>query len=395
MSKSGSKTPTPPPSKKVIAKKIPQKNSSGNKNSGYDVLDLTPTKTGLWGVFGLLLISGFVYLFSPILMPFIVSLVFAYALHPLVSKFESIGIRRDIATTVLVLGVIGLLVSLILVAFPFLRDELRRLSETLPTMISFLSETYLPTVKAYVSKFSSDISGQLETTLTDHASNIVKWAVRMLAGLVTNTLAFANIVSLVVLSPILIFYLLRDWPKMIQYLETLVPPQMKRSTNSVFSEINATISGFFRGQALVCLIMGIYYTAGLYAIGLNYAFTVGLISGVLTFIPYVGFLTGLIAATGLAIAQFDGFTFVLFVIALYGIGNVLEGFVLVPKLVGDKLGLHPLWVIFALLGGGLVLGFMGLLLAVPIAGILAVLLRFVMSKYQDHISRGKRGEKRD
>ena len=328
-------------------------------------------------------------------MPCVVSLIFAYALHPLVTHFETalkrIGVNhnmgRGLATFILVLCVIAFIVTIVLVAFPFLRDELKQLSQTLPTTISYLSETYLPTIKAFVSKFSTSMSGKLETTLTEHASKIVNWVFKALAGLVTNTIAFANIVSLVVLSPFLIFYLLRDWPKMIGYLETLVPPQMKKETNTVFSDINNTISGFFRGQAVVCLLMGIYYTTGLYIVGLEYAFIVGFISGTLTFIPYVGFFIGLVAATGLAIAQFGAFQEVLIVIVIYGVGNVLEGFILVPKFVGDKLGLHPLWVIFALLGGGLILGFMGLLLAVPIAGILAVLLRFVMTKYKKHISR--------
>ena len=360
-----------------------------------DTVSFQLTKTSLWGISGLILFSGFLYLFSPILMPFVVSLIFAYTLHPLVTHFETalkrVGVNhnmgRGLATFILVLCVIAFIVTIVLVAFPFLRDELKQLSQTLPTTISYLSETYLPTIKAFVSKFSTSMSGKLETTLTEHASKIVNWVFKALAGLVTNTIAFANIVSLVVLSPFLIFYLLRDWPKMIGYLETLVPPQMKKETNTVFSDINNTISGFFRGQAVVCLLMGIYYTTGLYILGLEYAFIVGFISGTLTFIPYVGFFIGLVAATGLAIAQFGAFQEVLIVIVIYGVGNVLEGFILVPKFVGDKLGLHPLWVIFALLGGGLILGFMGLLLAVPIAGILAVLLRFVMTKYKKHISR--------
>lgn len=339
----------------------------------------------MWVLAGLALVAAFLSVFSPILMPFVVSLIFAYALHPLVSKLEKIGVSRTVATSILVIAVIGLIITLVLVAFPFLRDELRKLSSTLPNTISMVSEQYLPIVKTYIAKFSDDISGQLETQLTDNASKIVNWVLKVLASIFTNTLALANVVSLILLSPVLIFYLLRDWPKMIRYLETLVPPTMKPSTNSIFHDINRTISGFFRGQALVCLLMGIYYTAGLNLIGVNYAFTIGIVSGALTFIPYVGFFTGIVAAVGVALAQFEGFRDVMFVVVMYGLGNILEGFVLVPKFVGDNLGLHPLWIIFALLGGGLLFGFMGLLLAVPIAGLLAVLLRFVMNKYQDHL----------
>lgn len=380
MSKNGLKKPTKSLSKGTT-------NPKGKKTalSEPEYVDFRMTKTTLWVAIVLILFCGFLYVFSPILMPFLISLIFAYALHPLTTRLQKIGLSRTVATSLMVIAVLGLIVTIVLVAFPFLRDELRKLSSSLPATIAYLSEQYLPTIKTFVSQFSSEFSGQLETKLTDHASKILNWVLKALASLFTNTLAFANVVSLILLSPLLIFYLLRDWPKMISYLETLVPPHMKHSTTSVFSDMNTTLSGFFRGQALVCFLMGIYYTIGLKLLGVNYAFTIGIVSGVLTFIPYVGFFSGLVAAVGVALAQFEGFKEVLLVILVYGIGNILEGFVLVPKCVGDKLGLHPLWVIFALLGGGLIFGFLGLLLAVPLAGILAVVLRFVMTKYRAQI----------
>jgi len=207
----------------------------------------------------------------------------------------------------------------------------------------------------------------------------------LLAGLFTNTLALANLVSLVLLTPLLIFYLLRDWPKILNYIHGLVPHTMKPSSLKLGDEINATLSGYFRGQASVCVILAFYYTLALSLMGLEFAFTVGLLSGLLAFIPYVGFFIGFVAAVGITLAQFSGFDYLFIVLAIYGTGQVVESFYLTPKLIGGRIGLHPVWVIFSLLAGGFLMGFTGLLLAVPLSATLAVLLRFAMNDYRQRL----------
>ncbi len=373
MSKNGSVAPT-------------TKMTQGPKDDLVDFkIKKSSLKTSLWVIIGLGFSGFFFHLFAPILMPFLVALIFAYALNPVVERLQNWGLNRSAATFLLVLSALSLIVGVLFIAIPFLRDELTKLTTTLPKYMTDVATYYTPQIKIFMSQFSENISGRLETTLTDHASNMLRWSLSLMTGIFTNTLALANIVSLIILSPLLIFYLLRDWPLILGTLHKLIPPTMTKKTMNLIDQLNETLNGYFRGQAAVCLLMAAYYTTGLYIIGLDYAFTVGIISGLLTFMPYVGFLTGLVAAVGVALVQFTGYSEVILIAGLYGLGNVFEGFILVPRLVGSKIGLHPIWLIFALLGGGFLFGFLGILLAIPLAAVVAVFVRFGVSRYHSHL----------
>ncbi len=378
MSKSGSTTTQKTSTSKATTKKTPKKNQAIRRT-------VDNKHIRFWLLSGGLFLAVFFYYFHPIMMPFGVALIFAYALDPAVTFFAKKGLGRTAASSAIVFSVLIFIATLLFFTIPFLKDELHDLATTLPESLKSLLESAMPQIQSWISSFKGELQTKIQNTVTENLSKMLSWVVHFLAGLFTNTLALANLVSLVLLTPLLIFYLLRDWPKILDYIHNLVPPTMKFSTVHLGDEINSTLSGYFRGQASVCIIMGIYYVVALSTMGLNYAFTVGMVSGILAFIPYVGFFTGFVAALGIALAQYSGIDHLLIVSAIYVLGHTVEAFFLVPKLVGGRIGLHPVWVIFALLGGGLVMGFTGLLLAVPVSAILAVLLRFAINKYQTYL----------
>lgn len=388
MSKSGSKA-------------LPKQKAS---NTPLDQGSVVPPY--VWPLVGAGLLFVFFYLFHPILMPFGVAIVVAYILDPAVGFLVKRGFSRTSATSVMVFSVLGTLITAFFFAIPFVKNELQNFSTSFPQYLSVLSIHGIPKAKAFLewiadmmpATMAADLNNnwllnwdeKIQSTLSQNLTKMASWLMTALAGLFANSLALVNLVSLIFLTPLLIFYLLRDWPQMLAFFRKLIPAHQQKSTQKLGSDVNKTLSSYFRGQSLVCVVMTVYYCVALSSMGLNYALTIGMVSGFLTFIPYVGFLTGSIAAIAVALAQFGDLPSFLIIVAIYGAGHIVEGFYLVPRLVGDSVGLHPVWVIFALLGGGVLMGFTGLILAVPVAAILAVLLRFMLKRYQAYMKAVKK-----
>jgi predicted PurR-regulated permease PerM len=209
------------------------------------------------------------------------------------------------------------------------------------------------------------------------------WFTTFLGSLWAGGRALVSILSLLVITPVVTFYLLNDWPRLVRTLDGWVPLQHRQTVHVIARDINAAIAGYVRGQSLVCLLLGIYYAVGLTLVGLNFGLLIGLISGLITFIPYVGSMTGLLLALAVAIAQFwPDWSWILVVIGIFLTGQVLEGYVLTPKLVGESVGLHPVWLMFSLFAFGYLFGFVGLLAAVPLAAAMGVLVRFGLQRYR-------------
>jgi len=208
---------------------------------------------------------------------------------------------------------------------------------------------------------------------------------KLVVNILTGGLVLANLLSLVVITPILVFYLLRDWKVFIEHLERNLPKNYRASIVNLGKEMNKSLGGYVRGQSVVCLCLATIYTTGLWLVGLDYAFTVGIISGLLAFIPYVGFIISFTVAIGLALAQFPDWISVGLVALVYATGQTLEATLLTPKLVGDRIGVHPVWIIFALFAGGSLFGFVGVLFALPVAAMTAVLVRAFMRSYRNSV----------
>lgn len=323
------------------------------------------------------------YLFKGILLPFIVGILVAYLLNPTVTRLEDFNIPRILSTSLMVLLFFIAIGGLLFFTIPFLKQELLFLAQHLPNYGERLYQTTLPLLEQLNDIIPAQDFNQLKTTASGYFGDMLSWGFKALASVLTNTLALANLLSLVVLTPVIAFYLLRDWPRFTSMLFGLLPLEHTQTIKHQLSLINQTLASYVRGQVLVCLSLALYYSISLKITGLDFAFTVGIATGILAFIPYFGFLLGAIVAFGLAFAQFNEWTSIGWVAAVFAAGQALESYLLTPKFVGERIGLHPVWIIFALLAGGVLFGFLGIMMAMPIAAALSVIVRFTLKKYYE------------
>jgi predicted PurR-regulated permease PerM len=323
------------------------------------------------------------WLLSEILLPFVAGLALAYLLKPVTDRIERLGVNRLAAALLIITLVVMTFVLVILLVAPILGGQLASFIEKIPDYVtrlqSLLSDPSRPWIqKVLGAGFSADKS------FSELVTQGVGWLTSFLKSLWSGGRALVSLFSLVVVTPVVAFYLIYDWHRMIRSADSWVPVQQRETVRQLAREIDAAIAGFVRGQTAVCLILGSFYAVALTLSGLNFGLLIGLISGVITFIPYVGSMTGLILALGVAVAQFwPEYSSILTVLGIFLIGQFLEGNLLAPKLVGESVGLHPVWLIFALLAFGYLFGFVGLLVAVPLAATISVLVRFALQRYRE------------
>ena len=322
------------------------------------------------------------WLLSPILLPFLAGFVLAYFLDPVADHLQKWGISRLAAALVIVIVALLLVVTALVVFVPMLADQIGRFAGELPALVQSLStrlNEWAPAwMKDAVAKSGADIQG----SITQFAGNAANWLLGVLKTLLSGGLALVNLVSLLVVTPIVAFYMLVDWDRMIATIDSWVPRDYVATVRELGRDVNSAMAGFIRGQGTVCLVLGIFYATGLTLAGLKFGLAIGLLAGALTFIPYAGAMTGGVLAIGVAIVQFwPDYWAIGLVVAVFAVGQFLEGNFLSPKLVGKSIGLHPVWLMFALFAFGYVFGFVGLLLAVPMAAAAGVLVRFALQKY--------------
>jgi predicted PurR-regulated permease PerM len=239
----------------------------------------------------------------------------------------------------------------------------------------------MPAVDRLIGEVTRQDLQKLASTAGQHATQAASWASSLLGGIWSGGLALFNVLSLLVITPVVAFYLLRDWDRMVARLDQLLPQDHADTIREAFREIDRRLAGFVRGQSMVCLFLGTFYGVGLTLVGLDFGLLIGLVAGLLSFIPYVGSIIGFASSMGVALVQYDNYYMVALVAGIFFLGQFIEGNFLTPKLVGDRIGLHPVWVIFALLAGGALFGFVGVLLAMPAAAALAVLVDLALRAY--------------
>ena len=338
-------------------------------------------KMAAWaGIIAALIV--FLVLFKDVLLPFVVGLAVAYFLDPAADWLEKHKLPRWLAAT-LAIGAFGLALLLVMVlAFPLLQTQFAAAAEALPRYAVKI-ETALAGILNYASETLDE--GDMQR-LRDAVGGQVGKAVQLFGALVKRLfdggMALVSVSTFVFVTPIVAFYLLRDWDRLVAWIDRLIPRQHLTTVREQARLVDETLAGFVRGQASVCLVLGLFYGIALTLAGLQFGFVIGVLSGILAFIPYVGSIFGLFASVGLALLQFDDFLRIGVVAAIFVVGQVVEGNFLTPKLVGDRVGLHPVWVIFALFAGGAVLGFLGMLLALPVAAAIGVLVRFAVVQYR-------------
>ena len=344
---------------------------------------------GAFLILGLLL-----WLFSDVLLPFAAAVVLGYLLDPVVSRLERLGMNRLGATLFIIacFALVLILISILIV--PVLWRQLASFIEALPAYavklqglisgeIGRLSREY---GGGLIDKLGlgKDAGAELVTATNDLVASAAKWAASFLNSLLTRGAALINLISLLVVTPVVTFYMLLDWDRMVATIDGLVPPRHRETVRELAFEINTAMAGFLRGQSLVCLFLGAWYGIGLSLIGLNFGLLIGIMAGVLSFIPYVGSLTALILASTVAIVQdWPRWNLLALSLTVVLVGQFLEGNILSPMLVRESVGLHPVWLIFALLAFGSLFGFTGLIAAVPVAAAAGVILRFAVARYRE------------
>ncbi|MEE8548519.1 MAG: AI-2E family transporter [Alphaproteobacteria bacterium] len=330
---------------------------------------------------GVAAFAGLLWLFSSILLPFVAAMVVAYLLDPLVDRLEKWGVGRA-AGTVIVLAAFFLLASAtVLLLFPVLNAQIADFAARVPELLSALRERLSGLLETLESRLSPADLERARAVVGSFAGDALAAIGSLIAGLWSGGLALFNLLALIFITPIVAFYLLRDWDRIIGAVDSWLPLRHGETIRGLARETDGLLSGFIRGAAMVCLILGAFYAIALTLIGLEFGLIIGLLSGIVSFVPFVGALFGFIFGVGVALSQFGDWPPVAVVAGVFVIGQIAEGTWLTPKLVGRRIDLHPVWVMFALLAGGVLFGFVGLLLAVPLAVVISVLVRFGLGQY--------------
>lgn len=329
--------------------------------------------------------SGFLlYLLAPVLTPFLVAALLAYIGHPFVVRLERRGISRN-SSTLLVFTLISLVALLLpVVIIPLMERQVGVFVNNWPAYVDWVQRVALPWLQEHVGFGEHTLNlDLLKQAFVDHWRQVGGTAVSLMAVVSKSGLALLEWVGNLVLIPVVTFYLLRDWGDLVTYLRELLPRASEPLVTRLVSECDEVLGTFMRGQLSVMLALSIIYTAGLWMVGLDLAFLIGILAGVVSFVPYLGLIVGIVVAGIASIVQVHDFSLLLLVIAVFGVGQLLEGFVLTPWLVGERIGLHPVMVIFSVMAGGQLFGFFGILLALPVSAVLVVLLRHAHDRYLD------------
>lgn len=322
-----------------------------------------------------------VYLLRTVLLPFVAGMGVAYFLDPVCDRLEKWGCSRVLATTLVTIVFALVVILAFLLIVPLLIDQLTAFISSLPDLVEKAHQRLLPLYENFRLRFDLPAVDDLGAMLKSRLGTVFGVVTQTVQGVVSGGAALANLLSLIFITPVVTFYLLRDWDLIIARVDHLLPRDHAEIIRAQMRAIDTTLAGFVRGQATVCLILGLYYATGLMLVDLPFGLVIGMMAGILTFIPYVGAMSGFVTAMAIALATFDGWHGPAIVGGIFFVGQVLEGNFLTPKLVGDRVGLHPVWIIFALLSGGALFGFVGLLLAVPVAASIGVLVRFGTQRY--------------
>lgn len=341
------------------------------------------TDSNKWYWFAIIVVCGLlIYLLAPVLMPFLIAAILAYIGDPLVDRLETFKIPRTLAVTIVfvVLTLIAVIAFIVLV--PMLEKQISILFNKIPGYVQTLTNQFIPWLNERFN-MSLEINAEtLKTSLQGHwkeAGGIASTAM----GYVTRSgaLVIAFIGNLV-LVPVVTFYLLRDWDVLVARIHELLPRKTEPVISQLAKQSDEVLGSFLRGQMLVMLALAVIYSVGLGIIGLDLALLIGMIAGLVSFVPYLGFIIGIAIAGIAAIFQFHDFIHVIYVVIVFAIGQMAEGMFLTPKLVGDRIGLHPVAVIFAVLAGGQLFGFVGVLIALPLAAVVAVIARYLHEQYK-------------
>jgi predicted PurR-regulated permease PerM len=338
----------------------------------------------LWIALSLVLLALAFYALSPILTPFVVAALLAYLGDPLVRRLMAYHMPRSLAVSVVFIGIFLLVIGLLLILVPSIEKQIERLLAKLPEYLRWIQQHVIPQINAWLPDNLLALDAEsIRQTLQEHWRNAGGLLANVSKSLTQSGLAILAWLANLILIPILTFYLLRDWESLVGNIQGLLPRSILPTWNLLSAQVDEVLGAFLRGQLLVMLALGIIYTTGLWLVGLDFALLIGLLAGIVSFVPYLGLIVGILIAGVAAVLQFQGVDQLPAVAAVFIVGQLLEGMVLTPRLVGGRIGLHPVAVIFAIMAGGQLYGFFGVLLALPVAAVVMVLLRYVLKLYRE------------
>ena len=342
-----------------------------------------------WLMLALLAGGGWlVYLLAPVITPFAISAVLAYLGDPVVDRLEKVSlgrlkVNRTVAVSIVFTLMLSLLTVVLLIIIPLLAEQIRVLIHLLPQWIEWFSATALPWLAAKLGFELTDFDpSQFSSVLKDYWKEISTATFKVMNYVSRGGMAVAALLTNILLIPVVTFYMMRDWDPLVRAIHDLLPRNIEAEVSRMTIDVDDVLGAFFRGQLIVMLALGLIYSAGLSLVGIELAVLIGLGAGLLSIVPYLGSIVGVLVAAGAAIYQFQDIFHLLMVLLVFAVGQTAEGMYLTPKLVGDRIGLHPVAVIFAVLAGGQLFGFLGILLALPVTAALNVLVRHMLQKYR-------------
>ncbi|MFT3792618.1 MAG: AI-2E family transporter [Rudaea sp.] len=345
---------------------------------------MNPTANLRWQLLALcVLLVTALYFLAPVLTPFTIAAMFAYLFDPLADRLERWKLSRSAAVSIVFLALCFVVTLILLLAIPYLSRQVAAFVGHLPQWLAWMQDVAVPWLRErFELDFELPDMQQIVAMLQDHWKEAGGVATTVVAGVSKSSFAVIGWIARLVVVPVAFFYLLRDWDVMIAKINDLLPRSIEPTVTRLARESDDTLSAFVRGQLSVMIALGILYAIGLWAVGIDVGPLIGLIAGLISFVPYLGSITGILMGVIAALVQYGDVTHVALVLVVFVVGQLMEGYVLVPRLVGEKIGLHPVAVIFAVLAGGELFGFLGVLLALPVASVLMVLLRYANERYR-------------
>ncbi|GLS32346.1 Predicted PurR-regulated permease PerM [Mesorhizobium albiziae] len=338
--------------------------------------------------------AAFLYLFSDILLPFVAGMALAYFLDPVADRLQRLGLSRVMATVVILVCFIIVLTLALVVLIPVLASQMADFAVKVPGYLERLQQLVTNFNPQWLEQRFGVDAAELREGLSSLLSSGFGFVSTVFQSIWSSGVALFSIASLFIITPVVAFYMLLDWDRMVSVVDSWVPRDHVETVRRIAIDINTATAGFVRGQGTLCLVLGVLYAIGLTLVGLNFGILIGMFAGLISFIPYVGSLVGLVLSVGVAFVQFwPDWPWVVAVACVFFVGQFIEGNILQPRLVGKSVGLHPVWLMFALFAFGALFGFVGLLIAVPAAAAIAVLVRFAISRYlESPLYKGHRDE---
>ena len=342
---------------------------------------MTDTQKGIW-LAGIVISGWLIYLLAPVLTPFMISALLAYMGDPLVDRLEARKLSRTLSVVIVFTVLFAAGITLLLILVPILEKQTVAMFNRLPAYVDWFQLTAIPYIFGLlgIEHISVDMSS-LKTAIAQYWQQAGGLATTMLSSVSRSGFLILGWVANLVLVPVVTFYLLRDWDRMVASVRDMLPRRHEARITALVRESDDVLGAFFKGQLLVMLALGTVYSVGLSIVGLEMALLIGMMAGLVSFVPYLGFIVGIVVAGIVTLVQYQELMPLVYVVAVFGIGQLLEGMLLTPWLVGDRIGLHPVAVIFAVLAGGQLFGFVGVLLALPVAAVVMVVLRHIHGEY--------------